>query len=129
MEDIEIKAAKQLLEGNWTRVNVELCANAVLRADYSGALVEKDEWEKSKICEWISVDDRLPDMAYNDGVPVYYLCKSKELSGMFVGFAISKGGAYQIDHEEGIRRSVSHWMPLPVTPEEGEGKCIQPKEQ
>ena len=73
--------------------------------------------------EWIDVKKQRPSKTWTEGgSPVYYLCKEKHGGRMFVGCCISEsygGCAYQVFHEEGTLRDITHWMPLPKAPSEG----------
>ena len=78
--------------------------------------------------EWISVEDRLPDM---DCLPMYCIVAAKVGDKVVVDFAEryrswnSKGEVWanwEIFHDwdEGQGCEITHWMPLPAPPTEKE---------
>ena len=73
---------------------------------------------REKVPQWINVKDRLPNVWKNEdaGVLVNYM-----IYGPYFGVNI---GNYHKEAEEwfcaGLPVTVTHWMPLPEAPEEGE---------
>lgn len=66
--------------------------------------------------KWISVKDKLPDFWKEpDGTLVNYLVYMPEY-GVDVGNYVRSGGFWLC---MGLRCRVTHWMPLPKPPEEG----------
>lgn len=75
-----------------------------------------EEYKTDKQTEWISVNDRLPENAET----VLAHCKD---GGMFVGRYMSNGD-WQIwtamKSTRIVRRTITHWMPLPTAPKDDE---------
>ena len=62
--------------------------------------------------EWISVDDRLPDIIGD------YICYDQGGEIAWAFFTSNKRWAYSSCYGEGgFYESVTHWMPLPEPPE------------
>ncbi len=66
--------------------------------------------------EWISVEDRLPDVPKDDYMSDYVLTYDKK-AGIWVAFFCSSG--YWCEARECVSfENVTHWMPLPEPPKE-----------
>lgn len=98
-------------------------AVAYLRAliEEQRAQIEKAEAEnavlREKVPQWISVEDRLPEVWINeeDDVLVNYMIYSQDF-GVDIGNYHAKAKRWVC---MGLPCSVTHWMPLPEAPEEG----------
>ena len=72
---------------------------------------------REKVPQWISVEDRLPeDWKDEDGVLVNYMIYTQEF-GADIGNYHAKDKRWLC---MAIPCTVTHWMPLPEVPEEGE---------
>ena len=72
---------------------------------------------REKVPQWISVEDRLPEAWKNeDGVLVNYMIYTPEF-GADIGNYHAKDKRWLC---MAIPCTVTHWMPLPEVPEEGE---------
>ena len=73
---------------------------------------------REKVTQWISVEDRLPEDRGDVLVVAYW----HERWGVHLGWCARERGAWSV-HVGFADRSdltVTHWMPLPEAPEEGE---------
>ncbi len=67
--------------------------------------------------EWISVEDRLPDVSEKYGESDYLLCIDEHNNQEFVGWYSNKYG-WKVAHYMAISSEVkvTHWQPLPKKP-------------
>ena len=106
----EIKSLRKEIE--WKDMVIALAQREQAKAE-----AERDTL-REKTPHWISVEDRLPNVWKNEdaGVLVNYM-----IYGPYFGANI---GTYYKGAEEwlcaGLPVTVTHWMPLPEAPEEGE---------
>ena len=72
---------------------------------------------REKVPQWVSVEDRLPEVWINeeDNVLVNYMIYSPDF-GVDIGCYHAKSKRWV---RMGLTHSVTHWMPLPGAPEEG----------
>lgn len=75
---------------------------------------------REKVPKWISVEERLPEVWINeeDDVLVNYMIYSPDF-GVDIGSYHAKAQRWVC---MGLPCTVTHWMPLPETPEKMEGK-------
>ena len=104
----------QKLHG-WTSCKVyQIISDA---ADAIERLSAENAALREKVPQWISVEDRLPEAWINeDGVLVNYMICSPDF-GVDIGSYHAKAKRWVC---MGLPCPVTHWMPLPEVPEEGE---------
>lgn len=76
-------------------------------------LTFRRNWAIENPCEWVSVEERLPD---KEGTYLTYTDKDKMLMDVFCIYP-SHGTRFWV----GGNGKVTHWMPLPEPPKGGEG--------
>ena len=92
-------------------------ANDLRAADAIERLTAENAALREKVPQWISVEDRLPeDWKDEDGVLVNYMIYTPEF-GADIGNYHAKDKRWLC---MAIPCTVTHWMPLPGAPEEGE---------
>lgn len=75
-----------------------------------------DNEQPPKFGEWISVKERLPE---NDGSYLVIVSEDKTMPP-YVIIRIFYNGRFEAFTEPFEKRIITHWMPLPPTPEVGE---------
>ena len=76
-----------------------------------------EAWHASRAEQWLSVEDRLPDInrdtGYSDSILVYYPFEPFiECSRYW-----TEDGIHWWEFERVLRHDITHWMPLPEPPE------------
>lgn len=110
---------EQLIDENTElREEVNLRGNAVRTYEKKRAEAEAErDALREKVPQWISVEDRLPEVWINeeDDVLVNYMIYSPDF-GVDIGNYHAKAKRWLC---MAIPCTVTHWMPLPDAPEEG----------
>lgn len=88
------------------------CAYHDITAPECCLTLERDALELLKERQWVSVKDRLPD-------PNNFVLTIDKL-GFFYMDRVNKNGKW--DEQDGGFNPVTHWMPLPEPPKEGDGE-------
>ena len=93
-------------------------AKAMDTADLIDRLTAENAALREKVPQWISVEDRLPEAWINeeDNVLVNYMIYSPDF-GVDIGSYHAKAQRWVC---MGLPCPVTHWMPLPEAPEEGD---------
>lgn len=94
-----------------------VCGCPGMSADLIERLTAENAALREKVPQWISVEDRLPEAWKNeDDVLVNYMIYSPYF-GVDVGNYHKEAGTWLC---MALPCTVTHWMPLPEAPEEGE---------
>ena len=94
-----------------------VCGCPGMSADLIERLTAENAALREKVPQWINVEDRLPEAWINeDGVLVNYMICSPDF-GVDIGSYHAKAKRWVC---MGLPCTVTHWMPLPGAPEEGD---------
>ena len=88
------------------------------RDDYKGIMAYIDECPVKDTNGWISVKDKIPD-----GECLAFSSKYKE---MIIGYLYedkSSASNCSAENDEVVLYDVTHWMPLPEWPKDGDVEC------
>lgn len=114
-EQLTAEQKEKLGVDAWTSCDVDKVGMDA--ADLIERLTAENAALREKVPQWISVEDRLPEVWINeeDDVLVNYMIYSPDF-GVDIGSYHAKAQRWVC---MGLPCSVTHWMPLPEAPKEG----------